>query len=57
MQMITSYFEYIEKMLEEFIRPEEGIICFSKKRSRQAAVWFKAKVKMIAAKKRFPESF
>ena len=47
----TSYFEYIEKMLEEFIRPEEGIICFSKKDLARLPFGFKAKVKMIAAKK------
>ena len=55
MRILHHISEYIQKMLEEFIRPEEGIThCFSKEKISSGSVWIQGEGKMIAAKKAVP---
>lgn len=46
-----AYFEMIKKMLKEYVLPENGVICFSKKDLGRMPAGFEAEIQKIAVEK------
>lgn len=48
---VNEYFDMLEKMLESYVLPEEGVICFSKRDLERMPEGFSGKIRTIAAAK------
>ena len=48
---VKEYFDMLEKLLEKYVLPEEGVICFSDQDLKRMPEGFSGKIKTIAANK------
>ena len=48
---VREYFDMLEKLLEQYVLPEEGVICFSERDLGRMPEGFSGKIKTIAAAK------